>query len=238
MAEKKATATKKADTKAQLSAKVFDITGKEKETINLPEEVFGAKWNPDLVHQVVVSMQSNARVNTASAKDRSEVSGGGKKPWRQKGTGRARHGSSRSPIWRGGGVTFGPSTERNYKKKINKKMRAKAFASALSEKLRSGQVVFVDDISFEAPKTKEAVSIISALAKSADLPKLATKKVNTAVVAVPQFDDVKNKSFRNIPGFSIESASSLNPVILLKNTYLIIDNPKESIKMLEARVNI
>jgi ribosomal protein L4 len=105
---------------------VYTTDGKQKGTIDLPDTIFAQKWNADLVHQVATSIMSNARAATAHTKDRGEVSGGGKKPWKQKGTGRARHGSSRSPIWVGGGVAHGPRNDKSYTKKINAKMKVKA----------------------------------------------------------------------------------------------------------------
>jgi large subunit ribosomal protein L4 len=127
-----------------MKATIFDKKGKEVEKIDLPKDIFEVAWNADLVHQTVTSMLSSARSNTAHTKDRSEVSGGGKKPWKQKGTGRARHGSTRSPIWRSGGATFGPRNERNYDRKVNKKAKAKALATVLSQKLRDNELIFVD----------------------------------------------------------------------------------------------
>src|SRR5258706_11147552 len=124
-------------------------------TIELADGIFGLPLNQDLLYQVVTSQVSNQRQVLAHAKGRSEVRGGGKKPWQQKGTGRARHGSIRSPIWRGGGVTHGPSNERDFSKKINKKMARKALLTVLSAKARDNEIILMDEIAFSQPKTKE-----------------------------------------------------------------------------------
>ena len=126
---------------------LYNIEGKEEGTALLPKEIFEVKMNADLVHQVVVSQMSNRRQITAHTKDRSEVRGGGRKPWRQKGTGRARAGSSRSPLWKGGGVTFGPRKDRNFKKEIPAKIRKKALFMVLSEKAKENTVIILDILS-------------------------------------------------------------------------------------------
>src|SRR6202161_3452071 len=123
---------------------IYNIEGKKAGSVELPESVFGVAWNDSLMHQVVTSMQDNARTNVAHTKNRGDVRGGGKKPWAQKGTGRARHGSIRSPIWCGGGVTHGPRNEKDFSRAIPKKMRAKALYIALSRKLRDGQIIFIE----------------------------------------------------------------------------------------------
>lgn len=133
--------------------------------MDLPEGMFGVKWNPDLAHQVVTSLEATRRKPFAHAKDRSEVRGGGKKPWKQKGTGRARHGSSRSPIWVGGGATFGPNKERNFAKKVNKKMKRAALYSIISKKLKDGEIKIIDTLGVEKPKTKELASTIKNITK-------------------------------------------------------------------------
>ncbi len=219
-----------------MEAKIYNKSGKEAGTIEIPAEIFGLTWNADLVHQVYTSQNSNARANTAKTKDRSEVSGTGKKPWKQKGTGRARHGSKRSPIWVKGGITFGPSPERNYKKKINKKMNAKALFTVLSEKLRNGQVLFVDSIAPGAMKTKEASKIMQALGDVTGFERLKGSKKVVAHVAMDKTDEVVTKSFNNIPNVAIEEIRNLSVTDLLNHRYLLIVNPKASIEILGAKL--
>ena len=140
-----------------METKIYNQKGGDAGSITLPEKVFGALWRADLVHQVVESMRSNKRAGTADTKDRGEVRGGGRKPWKQKGTGRARHGSSRSPIWVGGGVTHGPLAEKNYKRKISKKMRAQALFSVLSKKFKDGEIIFVDSLAMSKMNSKAGI---------------------------------------------------------------------------------
>lgn len=222
-----------------MKAPVYNIEGKEVRTIELPESVFGVPFKADLVHQVVVSMQSNARAGgpLAHTKDRGEVRGGGKKPWRQKGTGRARHGSSRSPLWVGGGVTHGPRTDKDYSRRIPKKMRVKALLSTLSQKLKDGEVLFVDTFSFTTPKTKDAKAAFGKLAKIQGFEKLATKKSNAALIALAASNSNAKKSFANFGNVSVEEVRNLNPMDVLSATYLIIENPEESLKQLSDKRN-
>ncbi len=236
------TKTKKAAPKASvdtqtLEAPVYSAAGKEVSKIALPEALFAAKWRADLVHQVVTGMQANARQNRAHTKDRSEVSGGGKKPWKQKGTGQARHGSTRSPIWRHGGITFGPRNERDYSEKINKKMRAQALASVLSKKLADGEVLFVESFGLAKPSTAGAKQFTLALAKGSGASALATKKANAALVALSSYEANAIKSFRNLGHVKTEEARNLNPVDVMTHKYLIIENPEASLKTLANRLS-
>ncbi len=220
----------------KLESAVYSKEGKEVSTIKLPDAVFGVEWNPDLVHQVVISMQGNARAGTASTKGRGEVSGGGKKPWKQKGTGRARHGSSRSPIWVGGGVSHGPVTERNYNRKINKNARAKALACVLSQKLRDGEVLFVDSLGLTEPKSQEARSILSALSAAPNMGRLGTKRVNAALILIPSRDAAIELSFRNFGNVEVIQVKDVNPVELLTYKYVVVAKPEENIEALTHRV--
>lgn len=218
-----------------MEAIVYNQTGKEAGKVTLPEEIFGLPKNDDLVHQVVIAMEANRRNPTAHTKDRGEVRGGGKKPWKQKGTGRARHGSRRSPIWKGGGVTFGPRNDRDYSQKINKKMKTKALYTVLSQKLNDGEIIFVDDFAFAAPKTKDAVKSIEAFGKKKEFPKLSPEFKNGALIATAGNTETTYKSFRNIPAVTVEEVRNLNPVDILNHRYLIIENPEKAIESLNAK---
>src|SRR3989344_5210152 len=166
-----------------MEAKIYNQKGEEAGKINLPAKVFAAKWRADLVHQVAEGMKSNKRAGTADTKGRGEVRGGGKKPWRQKGSGRARHGSSRSPLWVGGGVTHGPLAEKNYKRKISKKMRAQALFSVLSKKMKDGEIIFIDTLTTADIKTQNALKVMQSLAKASGLKPLANSKKSRVLTA-------------------------------------------------------
>jgi len=218
-----------------MEAKLYNSKGKSTKSVKLPEDVFGLPWNADLVHQVVVAMQANSRTPVAHTKDRSDVRGGGKKPWKQKGTGRARHGSSRSPIWTGGGVTHGPTNEKNYKKKINSKMKTKALYTVLSEKLRQGQLAFVDDLGLKEIKTKEAKNFIDAMGTISEMKGLETKKNNSLYLSVFDIDEKVKKSFNNIANTKVGDLKEINPVNILNHRYIIITNPEKSLAFLSGK---
>jgi large subunit ribosomal protein L4 len=182
-------------------------------TFELPENIFGVAMNNDVVHQVLRALERQKLFPTAHTKTRGEVRGGGRKPWRQKGTGRARHGSSRSPIWAGGGVTFGPRNERNFSIKVNKKVRRKALMMLLSQSLRDEELTFVDALTFDGAKTKTAVAALENLG-------LAGRKV---LVVLSKKDENVTKSFRNIPGTQTVLADSLNVEDVLKYDAILAD---------------
>jgi large subunit ribosomal protein L4 len=219
-----------------MESKVYNQNGKETNKISLPESVFELSWNGDLVHQVIVAMNSNARTPVAHTKDRSDVRGGGKKPWKQKGTGRARHGSSRSPIWVGGGVAHGPRNEKNYKKKINKKMKAKALYTILSEKLRNNEILFVDNLKFDNIKTSNAKDILRSLSGVSGFEMLLKKRNNSTLITTIGKDLNTYKSFSNFNNIAMEEFRNINPVDLLNYKYLMITEPKESIELIVAKL--
>lgn len=217
-------------------AKVYSQDGKEVGEVKLSEKIFGLSWNADLIHQVVYSMLSASRNIYAHTKDRSEVRGGGKKPWKQKGLGRARHGSSRSPIWVGGGVAHGPNGLKNYDRKVNKKMKIKALYTILSKKYRDGEIVFIDKFEIAKPKTIEAVSVLKSLSKIDTCKDIYTKKNNSAIIAISGKKQAFEKSFANIGNVFVDEVRNINPVDLLNTKYLVIENPEESIKFIENKL--
>jgi large subunit ribosomal protein L4 len=226
-----------------METQIYNQKGKAIGKLNLPESIFDLVWNGDLVHQVVTGMQANARTPVAHTKTRGEVRGGGKKPWRQKGTGRARHGSTRSPIWVGGGVAHGPRNEKDYSQKINRKMKAKALYTVLSEKLRRGQVLFVEELILKNIKTKEAVEILKNLSMIKGFEKIvgglsrrkAGEKTNT-YLTVPAKSETLKKSFANIKTIKLDEVRNINPVDLLAHKYIIISYPTESIAFLGGKM--
>ena len=196
--------------------------------VDLPDRIFNLVMNNDLVHQIVTSLRSNKRQVIAHAKGRGEVRGGGKKPWRQKGTGRARHASIRSPIWKGGGATFGPTKERNFKKKINKKMARKALFMVLSSKAKDKQLFVLDNIILENPKTKELAIILKNLST-------LIGKNPKALLVLPVMEDKIKRSSKNLPNFSAVEARNLNPLEVLSYKYLVL--VKDSVEALNKTFN-
>src|SRR3989338_6147436 len=220
-----------------MEAVVYNTSGAENGRVSLPDEIFDVKWNPDLVHQVVVSMQGNARAMTAHTKTRGEVRGGGKKPWRQKGTGRARHGSIRSPLWVGGGVAHGPRNDKNFARKVNKHMKALALATIICKKMKDGEVLFLDTLKLEEAKTKLAKNVLAALSKIQGFEALTRKKQNAALVAIPSKSTSTERGFRNIGTVSISELRNLNPLDVLRYKYLLISEPDQSVKYIAQKIS-
>ena len=196
---------------------VYNQKGEEVEKIELPANIFGLELNKDLVHQVVVAQMANARQVIAHTKDRSERRGGGRKPWRQKGTGRARHGSIRSPIWRGGGISFGPTKERVFTKKINKKMKQKALFMALSSKVRDDEMILLDKLEIKETKTKVMVGILNNLKN-----KFKKDLTKSLLIVLPKTDVDVIRVNNNIPKIKIIRADSLNVFDILNYKYFLM----------------
>ncbi|MDP2593420.1 MAG: 50S ribosomal protein L4 [bacterium] len=215
---------------------VYNQKGEQTRKITLPESVFGVKWNADLVHQVMQSMMVNLRTPVAHSRTRGEVRGGGKKPWQQKGTGRARHGSRRSPLWVGGGVTHGPRNDKNLYRKINRKMKTGALFSVLSAKLKDGEIVFIDKINFEKPRTKDALSVLLSLEQNIPLKGISKKKENAVCLALSKKDDVAKKCFANIRNVSVSEVRNLNILTLLNSKFIVIENPDYAIPVFQNKL--
>ncbi|HLS23691.1 MAG TPA: 50S ribosomal protein L4 [Pseudogracilibacillus sp.] len=171
--------------------KLFNQDGTEAGSIELADAVFGIEPNEHVVHQVVVMQRAAKRQGTHAAKDRSAVRGGGRKPWRQKGTGRARHGSIRSPQWVGGGVVFGPTPERNYKQRLPKKVRRLALQSALSSKVQNENIIVLNELTFDKPKTKEMVNVLEGVNANDKTLIVTENKEDNIVLSANNLQDVK-----------------------------------------------
>ena len=212
-ATKKAPAKKAAAALGALEAKLYAASGKEMGTVSLPAEIFGVPWNADLVHQVVTSMQSNARRGLAHTKGSGDVRGGGKKP---------RHGSSRSPIWKGGGVSHGPRNEKNYERIISRSMRSKALLVTLSRKWKDGEIIFIDKVQMEEPKAAMAKQLLNNLSAAG----LKSNVRNAALIALPDSNRNVFRSFSNFGNVEAMDARNLNPVAILGKKMLVIASPE------------
>jgi large subunit ribosomal protein L4 len=205
-----------------MKMKVYNLKGDKIEEIDLSEAVFGLSGNDDLVHQVAVTLYGNKRNPISHTKTRGERAGSGRKPWKQKGTGRARVGSVRSPIWKKGGIVFGPRSDRNYKKKINSKMNAKAIMAVLSGKVRDNELFIVDKLIFSEQKTKEVSKALENL-----------KITGRTLVAFGDKERSQMPASRNIKSVENILSNELNVLDMLNNKNLLIS--KESIRQVEKK---
>lgn len=206
---------------------VHNTKGQKIDTLKLNEKVFGQKVNENILHQVIILYQSNKRLGAASTKNRSQVRGGGKKPWQQKGTGRARAGSIRSPIFKGGGVIFGPKPK-DYSYSLPKKMKKKALLSSISLKLQNNNFVVIDKIELDKPKTKSFVEILKALKLQNDNNKL--------LFIVESFDQNLKKSSCNLKNVSVKNVNNFNAYDVLLHNKLIIT--KKSVEFINKNFSL
>ena len=199
--------------------KVLNMAGAEVSTVELNDSIFGIEPNTAVVHEVVKNHLANCRQGTQSALTRAEVSGGGKKPWRQKGTGHARQGSTRAPQWTHGGIVFAPKP-RSYSYVLNKKVKRLAMKSALSAKAAAGEIIVIDSIKMDSIKTKDFRAFLNAV-----------KADGKSLVVTPSKDEIVVKSARNIPGVETSMANLINVYDILKAKYLVLD--KEALTVIE-----
>lgn len=211
-----------------MKAPVYNTKGEQAGTVDLPDSVFGLPWNGDLVHQALIAQQANRRSPIAHVKARGAVSGGGKKPWKQKGTGRARHGSTRSPIWKGGGVSGGPTKEKIFAKRINKKMKRKALFVSLSKAFRDHSLTFVDSLATEKGKTKDIASLILRLAPEG--------KRESALLVLGLHHAPTMRAARNLTRTKAISADSLNVEDVMKYGRVLI--AKDAIPVISEHYKI
>jgi len=205
----------------KLQATIYSLKGEKVGTQEFSAKVFGVEFKDALVHQVFVAQQSSGRQVLSHTKGRSEVRGGGKKPWKQKGTGRARHGSRRSPLWSGGGITFGPTRDVTHAKSINKKMRKQALRMVLSDKLKNERLVVIDKWNLDEPKTNMLYKALNTLPSKGKKTNLITDSSNADITRVS----------KNLPKASSLGVGSLNTLDLLKYEYMVI--PQKLVAVIE-----
>lgn len=209
-----------------MKVNVHNVKNEVVESVELPERIWNAQWNPDLVHQALLVFSQNRQAPYAYALGRGDIRGGGRKPWRQKGTGRARQGSIRSPLWKGGGVSHGPKAEKNLARRINKKMKRLALFSLLSKKQKDGEMRIVDSLESPDGKTRAMASRIAAL--------LGARP--NALVVGGDGKAALRRALANIPGVDAISARSLNVYDILRHRYLVFD--RGAVEVLEKHYKI
>lgn len=214
-----------------MTVDTYNLKGEKVGAIELPPEIFEVKWNPLLVKQALVAQLADKRRPWAHAKGRGEVRGGGRKPWRQKGTGRARHGSIRSPLWAGGGKAHGPQKQRNYWQKLNKKMRRSAVLSALSKKFKDSEIKFFESFQIEAPKTKMLAAPLQSL-----LNLKRGKKFDLVLVPSQENKSLLLRAGRNLQKVKILGSESLNLQDLLGHKNIFIE--KDAISAITQRYHL
>ena len=218
-----------------MEAPVYSKEIKESGKVSLPVELFDVEYNEKLITDVFKIMVQNKRIRTAHTKTREEVRGGGKKPWRQKGLGRARHGSIRSPIWRGGGITFGPRAIKDARKKINKKVKSKAFTIALSKKFRNKEIIFLEATVKEVlDKTKASSKFLQSFFET--VLKNKRKEGQLTLFVLPNRDGIESRGLQNIKGIKIVGADIVSMKQLIDYRYVFVLNPEETIKNWSKRI--
>lgn len=214
---------------------LYNQEGKQAGSVELNDSFFAKAWNATLVHQVLVSYQANMRGGLAHTKDRAEVSGTGKKPWKQKGTGRARHGDRQSPIWVGGGVAFGPRNEKDYSQKINRKARFAALATIFSKKVADHKVLPIDAINLQSGKTKELSTILTNLQEVEGFETLTNKNPVNVLIITPEITTALTQSASNLTNVTVERATRVNPLQVAKARYILLVDPTTSQELLVKR---
>ncbi len=201
-----------------METKVYNLKNEEIGKVELPKSVFGVTWKPELIKQVVMAQMANLRRPWAHAKGRGEVRGGGKKPWKQKGTGRSRHGSIRSPIWKGGGKSHGPTKERDYSQKVNKKMKRSALFSVLSRKFKDGEIKIIKDFTFDKQKTKLASAALTTLVGNGK----KIRRYDTLVISAPETKGLE-RVFRNLQKAKVLDSRALNVYDILNYKHILVE---------------